>query len=198
MQDFWKMEAVYKIAGEILNQSNLQNHLDLLKMEAQLQEQQSRDKEIKAVSKIYFENMFFIPKILKYWNIFPEHVSVQKVSEKLVHRRLQDCPKKSWKSTKVFSPSLTGAFNHFLTMSASFDLCVFSKGNFHFIALFLVLDLQYFWDNSPVELKITYKSNSSIWWMEHTFAYIHTNRVLLTSWREKNYLIFLFLLLVVA
>ena len=66
LQAFWKMEAVYKIAGEILNQSNLQNHLDLLKMEAQLQEQQSRDKEIKAVSKIYFENMFFIPKILLY------------------------------------------------------------------------------------------------------------------------------------
>ena len=49
LQVFWKMDAVYKIDGEILNQSNLQNHLDLLKMEAQLQEQQSRDKEIKAV-----------------------------------------------------------------------------------------------------------------------------------------------------
>ena len=142
--------------------------------------------------KIYFQNIFLLKNLTFLTYIYKKSVW------KAVHRRLQDCPKKSWRSTKVFSPSLTGAFNHFLTMSASFDLCVFSKGNFHFIALFLVLDLQYFRDNSPVELKITYKSNSSIWWMEHTFAYIHTNRVLLTSWREKNYLIFLFLLLVVA
>ena len=58
------MEAVYKIAGEILNQSNLQNHLDLLKMEAQLQEQQSRDKEIKAVTdqNIFTEHVFFFHK----------------------------------------------------------------------------------------------------------------------------------------
>ena len=56
---FWEMD--YEIAGEILNKSNLQNWLDLLKMEAQLQEQQSRDKEIKAVTEqnIFSEYVFF-------------------------------------------------------------------------------------------------------------------------------------------
>ena len=69
-------------------------------MEAQLQEQQSRDKEIKAV------------RLNEMSLTFLRYISRKYFVEQIVttHRQLQDCPKKSWRSTKAFSPSLTGIY----------------------------------------------------------------------------------------